>query len=135
MAWPPHKQGSSSGDLGRCTSFASGNQPVKLVKFCTQKYSTCIFLKIGNYGDIPLRHEGRIADVTYAKRGCGGRGRAEDERCGARTAKSCGPDAPKAGAQVQVKLTGFTKDDGGNRQGSPGRSRISRKTTAQGRPV
>jgi hypothetical protein len=42
---------------------------------------------------------------------------------------------PKAGAQVPAKLKSFAKGDGGNRQGSPGRSRISRKTTAQGRPV
>ena len=26
--------------------------------------------------------------------GCGGRGRAEDERCGSRTVKACGPGAP-----------------------------------------
>ena len=30
-----------------------------------------------------------------------------DVRLSSRTAKSCGPGAPKAGAQVQAELTGF----------------------------
>src|SRR5579871_578658 len=34
-----------------------------------------------------------------------------------------------------VELTGFANGDGGNRQGSPRRSRISRKAIAQGGPV
>src|SRR5579883_961019 len=43
-----------------------------------------------------------------------------------RTAKSCGPGAPKARRQVGDDASHHA-DDGGNRQGSPGRSRISRK--------
>jgi len=50
-----------------------------------------------------------------------------------RTAKSCGPGAPMQAlklAKTLMRLAG----DGGNQAWSPGRSRISRKTIAQGRP-
>ena len=48
-----------------------------------------------------------------------------------RTAKSCGPGAPRLALSRQKR----SADDGDNNVWSPGRSRISRKTIAQGRPV
>ncbi len=48
-----------------------------------------------------------------------------------RTAKSCGPGAPRLALSWRDDL----HDDGDNNVWSPGRSRISRKTIAQGRPV
>ena len=56
----------------------------------------------------------------------------QDERREMRTAKSCGPDAPDAG--VKFLRSKLLRDDGGKRARSPGRSRISRKTIARGRP-
>jgi hypothetical protein len=47
-----------------------------------------------------------------------------------RTAKSCGPGAPTLALRSRV----YPANDGGKRARSPGRSRISRKTIAQGRP-
>jgi len=44
-----------------------------------------------------------------------------------RTAKWCGPGAPKAGAQVGDNAKAHCAGDGGNRQGSPRRAPISRK--------
>jgi hypothetical protein len=54
-----------------------------------------------------------------------------DERRCARTAKSCGPGAPTLA--LSFRGTQFRGRDGGKRARSPGRSRISRKTIAQGR--
>jgi hypothetical protein len=48
-----------------------------------------------------------------------------------RTAKSCGSGAP----MQALKLAERSADDGGNQAWSPGRSRISRKTIAQGMPA
>jgi hypothetical protein len=54
-----------------------------------------------------------------------------DERRFVRTAKSCGPGAP----MQALSLSGdISRGDGGNQAWSPGRSRISRKAIAQGRP-
>src|SRR5260370_28926324 len=50
-----------------------------------------------------------------------------------RSAKSCGPGAPMQALKVSKTLTRLA-DDGGNQARSPGRSRISRQTVAQGRP-
>jgi hypothetical protein len=47
-----------------------------------------------------------------------------------RTAKSCGPGAPT----LALSLRDDPQDDGGKKARSPGRSRISRNTIAQGRP-
>jgi hypothetical protein len=49
-----------------------------------------------------------------------------------RTAKSCGPGAPMQALKSLVSMSPAT--DGGNQAWSPRRSRISRKTIAQGRP-
>jgi hypothetical protein len=49
-----------------------------------------------------------------------------DERLLLRTAKSCGPGAPRSGAKLATMLA-HCADDGGKRDGSPGRARISRK--------
>ena len=48
-----------------------------------------------------------------------------------RTAKSCGPDAPR----LALRFREMTRGNGDNKAWSPGRSRISRKTIAQGMPV
>ena len=47
-----------------------------------------------------------------------------------RTAKSCGPDAPTLALRSRV----YPANDGGKKARSPGRARISRKTTAWGMP-
>jgi hypothetical protein len=51
-----------------------------------------------------------------------------------RTAKSCGPGAPRSGVKLAT-MPAHCADDGAKRNGSPRRAGISRKTTAQGRPV
>jgi hypothetical protein len=84
---------------------------------------------------IPARSEGRIANVTDVGQGCGGRWLAEDERRCQRTAKSCGPGAPRPWRQVRDDAFTHRTGDGGKRDGSPRRAPISRKTIAQGRPV
>jgi hypothetical protein len=80
--------------------------------------------------------KGRIAIVTNVGQGMRWtlqrqaqslRGRTMPQR----TAKSCGPGAP----MQALSLAGdILRDDGGKKAWSPGRSRISRKTIAQGRP-
>jgi hypothetical protein len=58
-----------------------------------------------------------------------------DERRPSRTAKSCGPGAPRSWRQVLAKLRSFA-GDGGKRDGSPRRARISRKPLrGEGRSV
>ena len=49
-----------------------------------------------------------------------------DERQLLRTAKSCGPGAPRAGAKLAT-MHSHRAGDGGKRNGSPRRARISRK--------
>jgi hypothetical protein len=96
----------------------------------------------------PTPPEGRIAIVTDAGCGCGGRGsvlRAMESQGGSmrpvsdrrasgremlqRTAKSCGPDAPTLASSLRscVGPTGLRQDisagDGGKRARSPGRVR------------
>jgi hypothetical protein len=112
--------------------FTPKNQPSNRFKFCTQKYPACFFLKIGNACDIQLRREGRIANVTYARRDAVDATAPTDERHLLRTVKSCGPGAPMQ-APSPAEAQGFAKATV-TTQGSPGRVRISRKTTAQGRP-
>ena len=51
-----------------------------------------------------------------------------------RTGKSCGPGAPRLALSWRRRVRVFA-DDGDNKAWSPGRSRISRNTIAQGRPV
>ena len=62
----------------------------------------------------------------HVRRGCGGRGRAVRRAARRRTAKWCGPGAPKARRQPGDDASHHA-GDGGNRQGSPRRSPISRK--------
>jgi len=50
-----------------------------------------------------------------------------DERASHGRAKSCGPGAPKAGAKSGRGCGRIAAGEGGNRQGSPRRARISRK--------
>jgi hypothetical protein len=77
----------------------------------------------------PVPLEGRFAIVTDVGAGCGGRGRRLDEGAGARTVKSCGPDASTLASSWWKS---FSANDGGKKARSPGRSRISRKTIAWG---
>jgi hypothetical protein len=95
----------------------------------------------------PTPPKGRIAIVTDAGCGCGGRGSVlratglqgglrpvsgqqhADERCCQRTAKSCGPDTPTlvSSSRSCVGPTGLRQnisaDDGGKTARSPGRAR------------
>ena len=94
---------------GKISLFPKGNQPYNFARL--------------------TRQEGRLAIVTKRAVGCGGRGCAFDERrgCGRRNRVVLTP-------QAGVKSGEASRGDGGKRHGSPGRARISRKTTAQGRP-
>ena len=84
----------------------------------------------------PCRHEGRFAIVTKRGAGCDGRLR---RQCGLnradetpqRTAKSCGPGAATV-ASIPAGLC--WRGNGDNKGRSPGRSRISRKPIARGKP-
>jgi hypothetical protein len=58
-----------------------------------------------------------------------------DERRYSRTAKSCGPGAPEIWRSSSSEAEKLRESDGGKRDGSPRRARISRNTIAQGRPV
>ena len=78
-----------------------------------------------------LDQEGRIAIVTNVSAGRGGRRWLEQTSEPMRTAKSCGPGLPT------LRLSSRDDDladDGGKKARSPRRSRISRKTIAQGMP-
>jgi len=72
------------------------------------------------------RIEGRIAIVTDAGWNAVDAGMPFDERHAPRTAKSCGPGAPKLWRQVLALSQRSRADDGGKREGSPRRARISR---------
>src|SRR6185437_5684822 len=50
-----------------------------------------------------------------------------------RTAKPCGPDAPRAGVKLAMMLAHHA-GDGGKKAGHQGEHGISRKAIAQGRP-
>jgi hypothetical protein len=85
---------------------------------------------------VPPRQEGRIAIVTTRGVGCDGRDVSQcifDARTNgrARTAKSCGPGIPVLMPSLRATSARAT----GAISRSPGRSRISVKTVAQGRPV
>ena len=80
----------------------------------------------------PVSPEGRLAIVTDVETGCGGREGAERRtaplpgeafwrRRVARTAKSCGPDAPML-ASTRGNACAL-RGDGDNKPGSPGRAR------------
>src|SRR5580704_7521782 len=68
--------------------------------------------------------------VTEREAGCDGRCWYADDVCPTRTVKPCGPVPPMQGTTPGSRARG----DGGNKAGSPGRSRSSRKTIAQGVP-
>jgi hypothetical protein len=68
---------------------------------------------------------GAIANVTNVVRNAVDVKVLTDERRPLRTAKSCGPGAPRSGAKLATMLS-HRADDGGKRDGSPRRARISR---------
>jgi hypothetical protein len=78
--------------------------------------------------------EGRFADVTRREAGMRWTRMCLWRSARRRTAKWCGPGAPRLARKFAMMLTHHA-GEGGNRQGSPGRAPISRKTIAQGRPV
>ena len=82
-----------------------------------------------------LASRGVSRSSRHVRRGCGGRRRAVRRAARRRTAKSCGPDAPRLRRQVGDDAKPHRADNGGKQDGSPGRARISRQTIAQGRPV
>jgi len=79
--------------------------------------------------------EGRIAVVTDAGWNAVDAEAGERRAAASRTAKSCGPGAPMQGAKLARMRQTHRADDGGKQAGSPGRTRISRKAIAQGRPA
>jgi hypothetical protein len=93
----------------------------------------------------PPPQEGRLANVTTRAVGCDGR-ECADRRAALiaygevvwswrpKVLAPQGPGAPRSWRQVLAKLESFAKGDGGKRDGSPRRARISRQTIAQGRP-
>jgi hypothetical protein len=74
---------------------------------------------------VPLRSRG-VRVVTNVERNAVDAGRADRRAARRRTAKSCGPGAPMSGVTLATMLT-HCADNGGKRNGSPGRARISRK--------
>jgi hypothetical protein len=76
--------------------------------------------------------EGRFAIVTNVGGGMRWTRPRVRRSSRSRMAKSCGPGAPMQALRSLVSMSPTT--DGGNQAWSPGRSRISRKTIAQGRP-
>jgi hypothetical protein len=123
----------------------AGKNPVKpscKKYFCLSEY------RIGRMVSSvpPPPQEGRLANVTTRAVGCDGR-ECADRRAALiaygevvwswrpKVLAPQGPGAPRSWRQVLAKLESFAKGDGGKRDGSPRRARISRKTTAQGRPV
>jgi hypothetical protein len=94
---------SAKSDVSRARKmkFVPNNQPSNGFKIWKQKYSACIFLKIGNDRGIPPRRKGRIANVTYARRVAVDAIVPTDERPELRTAKSCGPSAPMQGVKSE----------------------------------
>ncbi len=91
-----------------------------------------LFYRTKNQGislRIPSHQEGRFANVTNAGRGCGGRGGARDGRC-----RSVRPSRMVLTPPTKVSsLRSFPQATVAIEQGSPGRSRSNRKTTAQGK--
>src|SRR5579883_1845396 len=59
--------------------------------FAFQKFGFAVYVRLSR-----LKHEGRIAVVTKREAECGGREGAVRRAASTRTAKSCGPGAPKA---------------------------------------
>ena len=80
----------------------------------------------------PVPLEGRCATSRNAERDAVDAGCALDGRCGWRTAKPCGPDAPTLASSSRE--ASFLGGDGGKKARSPGRARSKPKTTARGMP-
>jgi hypothetical protein len=92
----------------------------------------------GFLSTVPAHQEGRIAIVTDVGLGMRWTPQRQAQSLRGRmtlprTAKSCGPGAPTQALRSQRRFPRLASD-GGNPAWSPGRSRISRKTIAQGRP-
>jgi hypothetical protein len=113
----------------------SGIKHVDWFKICAQKYSACVFPKIS----IPLRHPASFFGGAYRDRHDTRGGDAVDADVPVDERRGCGRRNRVVLAPQRLALMPTMRKriaaDGGNRQGSPGRSRISRKTIAQGRPV
>src|SRR5450432_2075617 len=144
MAWPADLPDRLSGDFD--------------VESCLQKYfASPVGQIISTNSRHPTPPEGRIAIVTDAGCGCGGRGsvlramglqggsmrpvsdrQASGREMLQRTAKSCGPDAPTLASSSRscVGPTGLRQnisaDDGGKGARSPGSAKEPVKTIACG---
>jgi hypothetical protein len=79
--------------------------------------------------------EGRFAIVTKVRRGCGGRGCARLTSGTEAYGEIVWSWRPRDLAPSPGEAEGLREGDGGKQDGSPRRARISRQTTAQGRPV
>jgi len=114
----------------KTTRRANHEKPVQPL---AQKYFASVVGQISDLNSrVPPDQRGR-AHVTNVAAGCGGRElMARDERLSARTAKSCGPGAPMLAFKLpenvpEVKVA--------RKPGHLGEREVSRKTTAQGKPV
>jgi len=119
----------------RRNEFAERNQLGWAVQVRRAKISRFPFAR--NCGLLrPSRLEPRGVSRTsrHVRRGCGGRGGIDDERCG-RGRRNRMVLAPQVLGAKFVTMRAHCTDDGGKRDGSPRRVRISRKAIAQGRPV
>ena len=88
-----------------------------------QKYSALFLTQISCLFRHPVPERGALAIVTDVGAGSGGRGCAFDERQRARTAKSCGPDAPMAGVKF-ARSSRFLGTTVTNKPGLAGESTI-----------
>jgi hypothetical protein len=101
-----------------------------------KKYTACELPK----NSIPLRYpasisEGRIADVTTREAGMRWTRQCRSTSGRWRVRRNRVVLAPQVLGAKSAAMLAHHADDGGKRDGSPRRARISRKTTAQGRPV
>jgi hypothetical protein len=102
------------------------------VQSSAQKYASSVFRENMIVSCHPASARGTYARSSrHVRRGCDGRVGLARRAMPMRTAKSCGPGAPTLAPSRVVTSRAMT---GARKPGSPGRSRISVKTIAQGMP-
>jgi hypothetical protein len=133
---PDERLGNSRGGVpdGQISSL-SVSEPIPFVQPSTQKYSSFAFSELVIYSPRSAADTRGVRVVTNVVRNAMDARALTDERR-IRGRRSRVVLAPRgSGAKlVMMRFTHHT-GDGGKRDGSPRRSRISRKTIAQGRPV
>jgi hypothetical protein len=118
--------------MRRKSKFVSRFNADSAVQSSAQKYSDSVFRKNMIVSCHPASARGTYARSSrHVRRGCDGRVGLARRAMPMRTAKSCGPGAPTLAPSRVVTSRAMT---GARKPGSPGRSRISVKTIAQGMP-